>query len=451
MSLSGGKRNRRLAIPVVIVVLALVGGACGRSSKSGSSSGTTAAPAASAGSFGTLKDVCGPGNAKGATARGVTDTAIDISTMGDPANTSRPGLGQELFDVANAFVKWCNAAGGINGRKIVLHTRDAKLFETGARFVEACQTDFMSVGGGNGLDEAGIAPRLGCGLGQIPAFTASVKAAAAGLQVLPVPNPPNRMLIGEFLAAERMFPGIKAKTAIVTEDNATGKTSGEKTIDGLTAAGFTVIPTALGSTQVDNWRPFIEEFRSKGVELLGALVVANMTAMVQAMNDIGWAPKAMVGTSFLYGNDVLQAAKAATFPPTYVAVQFTPFELANENPAAKQLQDLVKTVVPNPVFVGFHMSAMNAWLLWATSAKACGSNLTVDCVLSEAKKQTKWTAGGLYPPVDLSPATPEPTPCMAIMKLTPQGYVYDKTWTKPDNGIFNCNPANMAKLSKAYT
>src|ERR1700729_2251903 len=98
--------------------------ACSRSSSSKTTAttaaggtATTAAAATGAGDFGTLKAGCGPGNATGATDPGVTDTSINMATMSDPGYSGLPGLNQELFDAADAFVGWCNAAGGILGRK----------------------------------------------------------------------------------------------------------------------------------------------------------------------------------------------------------------------------------------------------------------------------------------------------------------------------------------------
>ncbi|MCU1484229.1 MAG: ABC-type branched-chain amino acid transport system periplasmic component-like protein, partial [Actinomycetia bacterium] len=171
-------RRRLLAVGLITVVLAA---GCTRSSdqkESGvaagdSSTSTTAAAAEKPGTFGDLGEVCGPGDAKGATARGVTDDSISITTLGDPSNTVKPGLGQQFFDIGDAFVKWCNDAGGINGRTIVLHKRDAKLFEAAARVIEACQTDFMLVGGGTPLDDATVKPRTDCDMGNIPSYVTS--------------------------------------------------------------------------------------------------------------------------------------------------------------------------------------------------------------------------------------------------------------------------------------
>ena len=63
------------------------------------------------GDFGTPQGDLRPGNATGATARGVTDTEIHLSTMGDPANTVIPGAGQESFDVGQAFVELVQRGG----------------------------------------------------------------------------------------------------------------------------------------------------------------------------------------------------------------------------------------------------------------------------------------------------------------------------------------------------
>src|SRR5689334_11126122 len=87
-----------IATPLALgaaVTLAMT--ACGRSgsdkgggqpttgtSTAASSSASASSNAAGPGDFGTLKKVCGPGDAKGATERGVTDTQIRIAVTADP-------------------------------------------------------------------------------------------------------------------------------------------------------------------------------------------------------------------------------------------------------------------------------------------------------------------------------------------------------------------------------
>ena len=67
-----------------------------------------------------------PGGAS--SVRGVGDKTINIAVENDASNTILPGLEVEFVQQATAFADWCNAAGGINGRKIVIDNRDAALF-----------------------------------------------------------------------------------------------------------------------------------------------------------------------------------------------------------------------------------------------------------------------------------------------------------------------------------
>jgi hypothetical protein len=177
-------RTGRVAVAIAIAALGAPT-ACGRSSNTpAGSDGTTTNPssgasttAAAKGDFGTLKGICGPGDAKGATQKGVTDTEIRVGTTADPGAAAVPGLEQEFFDTADAFSKWCNDAGGINGRKIVVDKWDAKLTNVGQAMINACQKDFMLVGNGNAFDSAGVKPREACKLGDIFSYTVSPEAA----------------------------------------------------------------------------------------------------------------------------------------------------------------------------------------------------------------------------------------------------------------------------------
>ena len=141
--------------------LCLVITSCGRSTSStpsGGSTNTASPPSAgssaqAAGSFGSLTKVCAPGPGTGGSGRGIVGKTIRIGVMADPGAAAAPGLEQEFFDTADAFVKWCNAAGGINGRTDRRRqARRQALQRRRQEVIQACQKDFMLVGGGNALD-----------------------------------------------------------------------------------------------------------------------------------------------------------------------------------------------------------------------------------------------------------------------------------------------------------
>ncbi|HTD49370.1 MAG TPA: hypothetical protein VK771_02140, partial [Acidimicrobiia bacterium] len=110
-----------------VLLLGLVAAACGGNHTNGStptSVNGTVAPTTAANAtakFGTLASPCGPGDAKGATAKGVTDTSITIGYGDDAGYASAPGLDKEMSDAIRPMIKWCDDQGGINGRKIIVN------------------------------------------------------------------------------------------------------------------------------------------------------------------------------------------------------------------------------------------------------------------------------------------------------------------------------------------
>ena len=146
---SRSERRTSGAVLVVafVAVLSLFAAACGGSSRSsGDSTATT--KVASATDFGTMASPCGKGDAKGATAQGVTDTSITIGYGDDAGYSAAPGLNKEMSDAIKAMIKWCNDQGGINGRQVTGKYYDAAIMNVNNVMTEACTQVFMLVGQG---------------------------------------------------------------------------------------------------------------------------------------------------------------------------------------------------------------------------------------------------------------------------------------------------------------
>ncbi|HEX4432051.1 MAG TPA: ABC transporter substrate-binding protein [Frankiaceae bacterium] len=463
MSRSTTPRQRRHASAAVAAILlipvALVG--CGRSSSGGGSaapsSGTASASApsaapstAAAGDFGTLKAICGPGTPGSTTARGLTATQIRIGVTADPGAAVAPGLEQEFFDTAEGFAKWCNTAGGINGRQIVIDKWDAKLFNVGQVMTTACLKDFMLVGNGNALDATGVKVRLGCKLGQIPAYVVSPEASTAGLQAQPSPNPSNQINNGALRLLVNKYPDVKAAGVCVLGSNlASLKPVGLRTQEYLQKLGIKVANYQEPPAQVDNFRPYMEQCKASGAKALYLETAQDPSPVIQAMKNTGWSPDFVVYSVQFYGPQGVQAAAAAkTFQPSYIQFPALPFELKGQYPVLQQTEDIVKGAVPNAKLTEFTLSAMSAWTLWAQSAKDCGANLTQDCILQKAAGHTDWDAGGLYAPHSTK-ADADAGACITIVQMTPKGFVYAKDVTQPNQGSFNCEANNVLPV-KTY-
>jgi ABC-type branched-subunit amino acid transport system substrate-binding protein len=445
----------------VLLTAAALGGTAAACSRSAGSSSPTNAPAtgggatasatpasAGKGDFGDLKGICGPGDAKGATAKGVTDTEIRLGTSADPGAAAAPGLEQEFFDGADAFVKWCNDAGGILGRKLVVDKWDAKLFNVGQAFTNACQKDFMLVGNGNSFDSAGVKPREDCKQGDIYGYTVSPEAARSKYQVSVVPSNPEQYPYGPLRLLTEAYPDTKAGVGIGSSNLASLTAQGKRVQQALKANGIKVTSLQEQPPLVPNYRPYIEEFKNTGTKGLFSINGQDISPIYQAMKNVGWTPQFVLFSVQYYIPQQVQAAKSlGNFPPTYVGLANLPFELAGpDHPVLTQVKSMLDATIKNPRYTFYTSASFSAWALFAKEAKACGSQLTSDCVLSKAAAEKGWTGGGLFAPTDLDPIHPQLSQCWLDIRLTPTGWVYDKKVTNPNQGLYNCDPKNVAAV-----
>ncbi|MYW01291.1 ABC transporter substrate-binding protein [Streptomyces sp. SID3343] len=407
-------------------------------------------PGGGGGDFGTLKGVCGKGDGQALTkkGKGVSDTEIKVSVMGDPQNTFQPGLGQEFFDMADGFTKWCNELGGINGRKIALTKRDGGLFDVGKAMTDACQTDFMVVGGGNPFDAAGVKPRVDCKLGAFPAYVVSEASAQAALQDLAVGLPTTTTVTGAYKAIFDKYPDVKDHVGLLGQSVPDLIPVMQRYQKGVEAAGGKIVYKEDVAATAPPGRTSIEKMKADGVQMLVTTWLAvNSTSMFQEMDAIGWHPKVMISDTSGYNRYTLDTAKKTQMPETYIYPTFVPQSLADKNPVAKQALDILHKAKPKNDLEFFHMSGLNSWLLFATAVKECGTDLSTECVLAKGKRPM-WDAGGLFAPGPITDAANmRANDCFTVVKVTNKGFIYDEGLARPNKGIFNCDPKNVAEVA----
>ena len=371
--------------------------------------------------------------------------------MADPGTPLVPGLDQELFDTATAFAGWCNAAGGIAGRKINLTLRDSKLFDVAARMIDACGHDFAMVGNGEAFDSAGVATRVKCGLPEVPAYDNSPEATSAPLVVQASPTPIQQQVTAAFLGAKNIYPN-DTKVGLLVGNVPGVTTTGLRFKEAALISGFTVPYYNLyPATGIDNPQADVAQMKAAGVQILMQVGDINAgIALEKAMATAGWYPDAIVSTPDHYDNNLIKNA-GSVLKNTWVVDAYYPFESAN--PATKQYVDIMKQQLPNGKIAALGRNAWSAWLLFATAVKACGSNLTRDCLLKEAGNHPDWNAGGLGPSVNTSSTDRKAGTCWVGLKADQSGFTVDPKYLPPTAGHepFNCSPANVVVLKGDYS
>ncbi len=394
------------------------------------------AAATSSSTFGTLPSPCGKGHATGATDTGVTNTTINIAYGDDRGFSGLPGLDQEMGDAVKDMISWCNAQGGIDGRKLVGDYGNAAVTNVGSVVTQECKQDFMLVGEGFALDGSAEQTRLGCNLAAVPGFTVAAVVANAYEMYQASPNPANASPVSSAYQAEKLFGKKTQKVGVYGSTLSTQEQSTNKAIQAFTTAGWKFIPGCVANIDYNgeaNYTPFVQKLQSCGAQIIfnDATPGNTLYGAFEAENQIGYDP-IWVMDSGAYTSAFAQWNTEGLANNVYVRLSYEPLEASKVVPAVAQYLSIVKKYGGLTSQLG--EQATSSFLLWATEAKACGSTLTRQCMINHLAKVTNWTGGGLN--ASGNPAKNIPPNCGLLMKL--DGTKWVQAYPKK-LGTFDCS------------
>jgi ABC-type branched-subunit amino acid transport system substrate-binding protein len=430
-----------------VLLVVLVAAACGGNHTSGatptSGNGGSTAPSTTAKSstakFGTLDSPCGPGSAKGATDKGVTDSTITIGFGDDAGYAAAPGLDKEMSDAVKPMIAWCNDQGGINGRKIVGKYYDAKVLQVTQAMTQACNDKvFMLVGQGWVLDAGQETIRIGCKLSTIPGFAVGTAFAHGPGMQQPIPSAGDDVADSAAFQIAKLFPDAVKKSASVFAEFPATRETRDKEAAGYPKAGwkFLACDQIYNVAGESDWKPLASNLKACGVEVVDWVGSPdpNLENFLNAAKQVGFQPKAWVTDPNQYTASFAKwnGQNGGAANNVYVRMTGVPFEFAAKVPAVKQYTDLVKQSHGTIGLLG--EQSASAFLLWATGVKSCGSTVTAKCVLAAAAGQKSWTGGGLHIPTD--PGANTAPKCGMLLKLN------GPDWVKvvpTGEQLFDCN------------
>ena len=436
--------RRGLAGGALLLVLALVLGACGSGRDDAgddSSTATTAAGGGSTETFGALQSPCGPGEPSGSPDQAVDATSVTIGYGDDAGFQGNPGSNHQMSDAVRALMAWCNEQGGINGRQVKGNYYDARITEVNNVMTEACTQVFMLVGQGFALGGSGEQTRLGCGLPSVPGLLGGSDVANAPLMVTAAPQPVDHMNVEGAAAMAKAHPQQVAKAAIMLPNFPATIDYTQRVTGTFPSVGWTFLDCTqtYPITGVTDFKPFLQKLKDCGAEVVFTTdTAANFENVLDAANQIEFHPLWMA-TSSLYDANFSGWNRNGNADGVYFANVFTPLEDTRAGSANAAYVDIVTANGGDTSYTG--QQAASAFLLWATAAQACGNELTRACVMQQLKGIHDWDAGGLSSPQD--PGGNKPGTCGLVMRVEGTAFVQ---WQPETLGEFSCDPSYLAEV-----
>ena len=446
-------------LAALVCALALVATACGASGDDGANeneeeSTETTAPAADSVTFGDLPSPCGEGDATVADGEGPATDTLQLGVANDRSAQIRPGLNKEFWDTAQAFAKWCNDQGGIQGLPIELVDLDGQVTAVEAAMTKACTEVFAMVGGGFAQDQLEFSGKDGsdfhkCGLIDIPAFAVSIEKSLSNGKVEPLPNPADQVSTQWVQDFKALYPDETEQLAIVygelpsmTTVKAQFNAAAEK--EGVTVVEEITYPI-IGA---DDWGPYADLVIDSGATSLYWIgEPANAANLSAKLNEKGWEGVILHQTNaydavlFSFGDEGVEGSVLRT--------AFHPFEEADDWPAIAQFEDLLSEI-PDAKVAALGLQGMSAWLLFSVAANSCAEKndgvIDRTCVLEEAAAIDEWTAGGLHVPTDPGGDPPE-----CGMLLVVKGGAFERLFPEvggddDDQDGFSCPEDSIAEV-----
>lgn len=433
------------------MLTSLVAAACGAGAtkEDAADGGVTAPPATtptgSGMKFGDLDSPCGPAKdgkvptiASGEAGKGTDQLYVGIPN--ERTSQVRPGLLAEMWDSGNAFIKWCNKQGGIDGLKIAPVDIDGQLLQVEAAMTTACTTVFALVGGGFAQDNQMFTGKPGsdfhqCKLVDVAGFAVSTEVSEGSGVIQPLPNPSHVRSATYFKDLVKLYPDKVSKTVVAFGDFPALRLNKEQLkLTGEKVPGFGFVDDIPYAPAGQDFKVTAQQIIDSGATALAFVGEPENFAQLQNFLKEGGYTGLIFADANHY-DPLLFSQGPEAVEGTLVRMAMHPFEEADKYPATKQWLDIMKTDGASDAKVAaLGVQAFSSWLLFATAAKSCiegqgAGVLSRACMMDEAFKIDDWTGGGLH--ATAHPGTNTPPECSLIMKAA--GGKFERLYPEPDS------------------
>lgn len=416
---------RRWRLIAVLATAVLVAGACSNA-KSTSSSG---------------------GSGKRDT-QGVTKTEVRVgglAALTGPLGNQYAGI----FDGVQAYFDMVNAAGGVNGRKLVL---TEKLDDSSSGDIDSQQAQALNerdkvfavvgvatpnFGGGKYLGNNGV-PTFGWNVNPEWSDGPSLFGEKGSYLDFSGPGSGVPYLVKTKLGLSRV--AILAYTAVQSRDCATGfvKSFNKFGID--VVLKDTSLPFGVTSltTDVKRMKDRHAQFVTTCMDPTGNTLLSSTLKQQHLNNVVQYWPNG-------YDDDVLARYKDL-MENVYFGASFVPFEDPQAAPGMQQFLSQLHAKFPDARPAEVRLAGWIDAALFVQGLKDIGPDVTRAKLVADINKMTHWTADGILPGIDWTQAhrnndTPD---CQSYIQV--RNGAFTPVFTHPDTP-FTCFPAHAGSLT----
>lgn len=377
-----------------------------------------------------------PTKAQLASTTGITAKEVKVANISILTGIV-PGLFKGAQVGAEAYLRYLNAHGGVNGRKVTLEKFDDGF--SGQRNQQLTQQalakDFALVGSMSIFDNFGC--KVLATNGAMPDVSVTLDPATNSLPNIFSPMPLNQAAsLGPYQRIKREHPKAVRAVGNLVVDSASPKALwvGQKTA--MTHVGYKVVYERYINPLETNFTPDVVNMKRKGVQL-AYLTEGNWqieAAIVNAMAAQHFRPQVLYSEGPVYAKQFV-AAVGPTKAQGLILSQGMALYLGEDAkiiPAVKTFNDWVKRTDPKFTPDLYTLFGWTSAQLFANALAKAGKHPTRGSVLAALAKVNRFDASGLLAPTN--PAKKISSNCYLMAKLDRGRWVR----TSPKGKGWNC-------------
>jgi ABC-type branched-subunit amino acid transport system substrate-binding protein len=416
MGASRATRGRTAAV-VGVALVALVTSACG--------SGTGRAAPARAPHVATAPvpavSPCGPGTPVPSRDIGVTADTVTVGVVADI--TGPRALFTANWQAMQAFAAYCNAQGGIAGRRLVVQPFDTALFNHRQAITDSCASVFALVGSASVFDGDGASVETDCGIPDVPALVAEPGHERVPTVVSPLPSPQQLYLVGPLRYLARVAPAAVRRAGMAYLDVGVTALRSARQVEASRAVGYRFvtldsIPAITQPSRLAAAAARMVEHRVGYVTVQGA--TDDLAGIQKALLARGYTPTVVDAGPLFYDPRYPRTAGAAA-EGTYVLAQTVPLDEGASVPELARYEDWLQRAVPGAEPTAQGVRSWSAGLLFAEAARRAANHLDRTTLLARLRAIHRWDGNGIQVPTD--PGAGLASTCFAYVRVRNGAFV----------------------------
>jgi ABC-type branched-subunit amino acid transport system substrate-binding protein len=386
---------------------------------------------------------CAPGTSGESNEIGVTREAITVGVVADV--TGARAVFRSNWESMQAFAAYCNAQGGVAGRRLEVRLFDTTVFNHRKSITDSCTTVFALVGSAAAFDGDGASVETDCGIPDVPAFVAEPAHERVPTVVQPLPNPQELYLVGPLRYLADVAPAAVRRAAMTYLDVGVTALRAARQIEASRAVGYRfasidTIPALYGPDDLDRIADDIVGNKAQYVTVQGS--IPDLVSVQRTLASRGYRPKVVDAGPLFYDPRYPRLA-GATAEGTYVVAQTTPFDDAARVPELGRYVDWLRRTVPGAEPTAQGARSWSAGLLFAEAARRASAHLDRTALLARLRAIHSWDGNGIQVPTD--PGAGTASTCFAYVRV--EGGTFRRTY--PARG-FACPRNGWLRLRRTF-